>query len=131
MQIIKSYFRLIVFISPVLSFAQTTYLPQGSKEYQLIDRLEIKQQQNTDLNFSTLKPYSRKSIVRQAEYLDSARIGYSSSLTREDDHSRTNLTPVDEYNLSSLLVNNAEWVTGSQENFISRKPILKDRKSVV
>ncbi len=125
MQIIKSFFRLIVFICPVLSFAQTTYLPQGSKEYQLINRLEIKQQQNSDLNFSTLKPYSRKAIVRQAEYLDSARMGYSASLTEDTDNALTNLTPVDEYNLKSLLMNNAEWVTGSQENFTSKKPVLK------
>ena len=76
MQIIKSIIRLALFICPVGAISQSTYLPQGSKEYQFIDRLEIKQQQNTNLNFSTLKPYSRKSIVEQAELMDSARMGF-------------------------------------------------------
>ena len=56
MQIIKSLFTLMVFISPCFLFAQTTYLQQGSKEYQFIDRLEIKAQENNDLNFSAIKP---------------------------------------------------------------------------
>ncbi len=76
MQIIKSLSILPVFICPFIINAQTTYLPEGSKEYQFIDRLEIKQGHNTDLNFSTLKPYSRRAIVQEAEYLDSARLGY-------------------------------------------------------
>jgi len=128
MQIFKSLFTLMVFISPAFLFGQTTYLQQGSKEYQFIDRLEIKQQKNNDLNFSAIKPYSRKAIVRQVEHLDSARIGYADSAPGEDEHkvwSDLKLTPVDEYNLQSLLMNNSEWVNGSTENFMSKKPILK------
>src|SRR5687767_12575821 len=109
MQSFKTFLRLFVFLFPVFSLGQTTYLTQGSKEYQFVDRLEIKQQKNTDLNFSTLKPYSRKAIVRQAEYLDSARMGYTDSITGEDKYKAwtdLNLTPVDEYNLQRLLMNN-------------------------
>ncbi len=127
MQSIKRFLTLTFFIIPVFCLAQTTYLPQGSKEYQFIDRLEIKQQQNTDLNFSTIKPYSRKAIVTQTQYLDSARMGYTDSITGEDKYKAwtdLNLTPVDEYNLNSLLMNNAEWVNGPREDFQSKKPIL-------
>ena len=67
MQIIKSVITLCVFFYPLFIFGQTTYLPEGSKEYHFIDRLEIKQGKNTDLNFSTLKHYSRRSIVEEAE----------------------------------------------------------------
>lgn len=123
MQIIKSFLQLTLFVFPALSFAQSTYLMQGSKEYQFLDRLEIKQGVNTDLNFSTLKPYSRKAIVREAEYLDSARMNGRDSLTGKPIN--LNLTAVDEYNLHSLLMNNSEWVTGSKEDFQSTKPILK------
>src|ERR1700712_163875 len=122
----KCLFIIIVFILPLFSSAQTTYLPQGSKEYQFLDRLEIKQQKNTDLYFSTIKPFSRKAIVRQAEYLDSARMGYADSVTGIDKYSMwtdLNLTPVDEYNLQSLLMNNTEWVSGSRTEFTSAKPI--------
>jgi len=81
MQIIKSLFTLLVFIYPLLLKAQTTYLPEGSKEYNFIDRLEIKQGGNNNLNYSTLKPFSRRAIVQEAEFLDSSRLGYSNSLT--------------------------------------------------
>jgi len=125
MQIFRSLFILMVFINSFFLSAQTTYLQQGSKEYQFIDRIEIKAQQNNDLNFSAIKPYSRKAIVRQVEYLDSAHMGYTNSLTDIDKHPGLNLTPVDEYNLHSLLMNNSEWVNGSTESFMSKQPILK------
>jgi len=129
MQIIKSLSTLLVFICPLIIDAQTTYVPEGTKEYQFIDRFEIKQGQNTDLNFSSLKPYSRRAIVREAEYLDSARLGYSNSLTGQGGQEKwasLNLTTIDEYNLHSLLMNNSEWVTGSRESFLSKKPIWKN-----
>ncbi len=125
MQIKKSVISLAVFFYPVFIFAQTTYLPEGSKEYQLIDRVEIKQGQNTDLNFSTMKPYSRRSVVEEAEYIDSAN-HEPASLTgnSEGEKNKSNLTRIDQYNLHSLLMDNSEWVTGSKENFLSKKPIF-------
>src|SRR5882762_3627621 len=128
MQIIKSLCILHVFICPVIINAQTTYLPEGSKEYKFIDRLEIKQGQTTNFNFSTLKPYSRRAIVQEAEYLDSAHNGYFNSLTGQDLQKRAglNLSKIDEYNLHSILMNNSEWVTGSKESFLSKKPVLKN-----
>lgn len=128
MQILKCLSVLLVFICPFISPAQTTYLPEGSKEYQFIDRLEIKQGNFTDLNYSTIKPFSRKAIVSEAEYFDSARLGYSTSLTGEDTRKQwvgLNLTKIDEYNLHSILMNNSEWVTEPRESFLSRQPILK------
>ncbi|MDP4283352.1 MAG: hypothetical protein Q8891_02940 [Bacteroidota bacterium] len=117
MQIIKSLFTLLVFFCPIFLFAQTTYIPEGSKAYQAIDRIEIKQGQNNIINFSTLKPYSRRSVVQEAEYIDSVD---------KQPGSKTNLTSTDEYNLHSILMDNSEWVTGSKESFLSKKPILKN-----
>ena len=111
MQIIKSFIKLIVFICPVTAFSQSTYLMQGTKEYHFIDRLEIKQQKNTDLNFSSLKPFNRKAIVEQAQLIDSARTA--------------RLTKVDDYNLQSLYMNNCEWVTRPADYFKSKRPVLK------
>jgi hypothetical protein len=114
MQIKKSAIALLIFICPAFVFAQTTYIQEGSKSYDFIDRLEIKQQTNPELNFSSLKPYSRKSIVPAIERIDSmGRINGS------------NLTPIDEYNLNSFLMNNSEWVSGSKESFLSKKPFWK------
>ncbi len=111
MQIIKSLIKLFVFICPVTAFSQSTYLMQGTKEYHFIDRLEIKQQKNTDLNFSSLKPYNRKAIVEQAQLIDSARTA--------------RFTKVDEYNLQSLFMNNSEWVSRPADYFKSKRPVLK------
>jgi hypothetical protein len=126
MQIIKRFFILLILISPFYARTQSVYLNQGAKEYHFVDRLEIKQQTNTDLNFSTLRPYNRKAIVRQAEFLDSARMGYADSLTGIDKYKEwtdLGLTPIDEYNLRSLLMNNSEWVSGVRTDFVSKKPV--------
>ena len=126
MQFIKSFVNLIVFVCPFMAIAQSTYLPTGDKGYHFVDRLEIKQQKNTDLNFSTLKPFNRKYIVQQAEFLDSARLGYSDSVgnDRFKDWTDLELTSIDEYNLKSFLMNNSEFVMGSKEDFLSKKSIL-------
>lgn len=127
MQIIKTFIKTLAFVLPLTAGAQSTYLTQGSKEYQFIDRLEIKQQRNTDLNFSSLKPYNRKYIVQEAEFLDSARMGYRDSAGNDQLKEWTNLdlSKVDEYNMRSLLMNNSEWVTVPHDDFKSRLPWFK------
>lgn len=127
MQIIKSFIKLFVFVCPAFATAQSTYLNRDSKDYHFIERIEIKQQTNTDLNFSALKPFSRKYIAQEVEFLDSARMGYADSAGTDKFKEWTDLglTPVDEYNLHSLLMNNSEWVTVPKTNFDSRKPLLR------
>ncbi len=128
MQIIKSFFKLVLLIFPFAAAGQSTYLQQGSKEYQFIDRLEIKQQTNTDLNFSTLKPYNRKYMVQEVEFLDSARMGYGDGQQVTDrfkEWTDLNLTPIDEYNMRSLLMNSPEWTTTPRDYFQSKKPFLR------
>ena len=128
MQIIKSFIKLIVFVCPLGAAAQSTYLNQGAKESHFIDRMEIKQQTNTDLNFSTLRPFNRKYIVKEVIFLDSARMGYrdSTGVDKFREWTDLGLTDVDEYNLQSLLMNNSEWVTTPKENFISKKRLLNN-----
>lgn len=127
MQIMKSLIKLLVFICPVSALAQSTYLNQGSNDAYFIDRMEIKQQKNTDLNFSTLRPFNRKFIVREATFLDSARMGYkdSTGVDKYKEWTDLDLSDVDEYNLQRLLMNNSEWVTTPKEDFISKKPLFK------
>lgn len=116
MQIIKSIFKFSFFLFPVFASAQSTYFLQGDKSYQLIDRLEIKQQTNPDFNFSVQKPYNRKNIIVQAENLNNDSNGVMKAAL---------LSKIDKYNLESLLMNNREWVTGSKESFASKRPVLK------
>jgi hypothetical protein len=127
MQFIKSLTKLLFFICPAFATAQSTFLTPGSKDIHFVDRMEIKQQKNTHLNFSSVRPFNRKYIVEQTEFIDSARLGYSDS-TGVDKYQEWNsqaLTDIDEYNLNSFLMNNSEWVTGPTNEFKSKKSFLK------
>ena len=124
MQVIKTAICLTLFFYPIIIYAQTTYLPEGSKEYHLMDRIEIKQGDLHEFNFSTLKPYSRRSMVQEAQYVDSiSNIDHSSLISDDDKNKKINLTAVDKYNLHSLFMGSSEWYTGSKESFLSKKPI--------
>ncbi len=127
MQFIKSLVKLLFFICPAFATAQSTFLMPGSKDIHFVDRMEIKQQRNTDLNFSSVRPFNRKYIVEQVEFIDSARLGYIDTATGRDKYAEwydQALTDIDEYNLNSFLMNNSEWVTGSKKEFLSKKPNL-------
>src|ERR1700733_4010477 len=93
-----------VFLLPLAGSAQSTFLPQGSKFEHFLDRMEILQQTDPDLNITTVKPISRKSAVRIAELADSMHKFYP-----YDDFYHLSL--VDRQSLASLLMNNSEWVT--------------------
>ncbi|HEV8081242.1 MAG TPA: hypothetical protein VGP43_11035, partial [Chitinophagaceae bacterium] len=123
----KCFIRLAVFLCPVFAFSQSTYIPLGSKAYDFIDRMEIKLKNNNNINFSSVKPYSRKAIVKEAELIDSLRSPVSNPLfggVTQYQENDLKLSRVDKYNLNSLLMNNAEWVTKSNEEFESRRPFL-------
>ncbi|HUR10774.1 MAG TPA: hypothetical protein VM012_05365 [Flavitalea sp.] len=109
MQFIIKRGWLLLFV-PFITTAQSTYLPQGSKHQLFIERLEIMLQKNPDLNLSTVKPVSRRIAVNAALYSDSAISEWSKS---------------DQYNLTSLLMNNREWVDDDRPEFISAKNLWK------
>lgn len=111
MQFKKSALRLALILLPLAGYSQTTYLPRGDKQEIILDRLEIKAQRDSVLNFSKTKPYSRESFVpRVRAYLN--------------DSLDANLTEVDRYYMKSLLKNNVEWVPEDERvDLESRKPI--------
>src|SRR5215472_13128166 len=116
-QFIKTILSYSIFLLFVFSgFAQSTYLPQGSKSDHFLDRLEILLQTDPDLNVFTPKPLSRKIAVQVAEKADSLSKFYPYDYVYK-------LSKTDEYNLHSLLMDNSEWVTGSKEDFKSKHPL--------
>lgn len=117
MQIIKSLFKLVIFICPVFAAAQSTFIQQGDKAYQLLERLEIKAKTNPNLNFSNLKYFSRKVMMQEAQAIDSAN-----KTKAADSKDASKLTAIDEYNLQSFYMNNTEWYNGNKDNFNSKKP---------
>ena len=102
-----------VMLLPGLAVAQSTYLPQGSAYDHFLDRMEILQQTNPTLNFSSDRPISRKIAVQMAEMADSLHKKYPFD---EFYH----LSPVDQATLRSVLLNNIEWTHMSRDSFASK-----------
>ena len=116
-------FLLLTFLSPVLVFSQTTYLPQGARENVFLERLEIKAGTDSILNFSKTKPFSRKQVVPVIEkaFLTGfiSPSGDSANATSKPLH---RLSKVDLYNAQMALLSNSEWTSFTQS---SKKTFLK------
>ena len=112
MQFKKTLVRLLLILFPLAGTAQTTYLPLGDKANILIDRLEIKQKNDSAFNFSKTRPFSRQSIVSTINQWNNTG------------NNSLKLSKVDQHNLNSLLMNNIEFLA-DKSKFKSKKPIGK------
>jgi hypothetical protein len=101
---------ILILAGPSFAFSQSVYFQQGSKENILLERLEIKAQKDTVLNFSFVKPFNRKWWVNRLEAIKA-------------DSMPVSLTPVDKYNIDRSLLNNLEWVTRDKETMKSKKDL--------
>jgi hypothetical protein len=108
MQVKKIGFILLISLWTAAAHSQTTYLPIGSKEASLLERLEIKTGGDSVLRFSKTKPYSRKAIIPRIEGMDSLLA-----------------SAADKYNYFSLMAANGEWISGSHDRYSSKKPVWK------
>ena len=114
MQFKQTLVRLLSIFLSITGAAQTTYLPQGDKAAILAERWEIKAGTDSAFNFSKTKPFSRKHLVNAVNgYVNRNGIG--------------TLSKVDAYNLSSLYMNNLEYLTAEEQvKYRSKKPIFKN-----
>jgi hypothetical protein len=131
-------FILAMILSPFISFGQTTYLPQDARENILLERMEIKAQSDSILNFSKLKPFSRKKYIAVIEkHVKNIYSGGTFTfqninppagrleITHQNDAEITaRLTKIDRFNAVVALMNNIEWVD-STYSFASKKVFLK------
>ena len=114
----KLYLGLILtLIASAHAFAQTTYLPLGTDEYHLLDRLEaLSGKLNSDFS-STLKPVSRKEAM-----------SFLHQLSKAYTFGQSSLSDIDNYNISRALSISGEWITtadGDDGAIDSKKPVLK------
>ena len=109
MQFKQTLVRLFFLLFPFVSFSQTTYLQQGAKENILIERLEIKAQTDSILNFSKTKPFSRRQFILEIGRMDSI----------------VSLSKVDQYNLRTAMMSNIEWPVGDRTGYASKKTLGK------
>src|SRR5262250_2532455 len=107
---------LSLFLLPLISFSQTTYIPLGSEEYILLDRMEIKLGKDSVLNFSKTKPFSREAIIPTVEKnYKASSISYSEGVVPFDSLKLTasRFSRVDIYNMGRAIINSLEWKTDS------------------
>ena len=120
---------LSLLLFPLLSFSQTTYIPLGSEEYILLDRMEIRTQKDSALNFSKTKPFSRRSVIPTIEnYYDAAslvsdvgEIPVSDSAKQALFEKASRFSRVDIYNMRRAMINSLEWKSDSS-SYRSKKP---------
>ena len=114
MQFKQTLLRLFLFLCPVATFSQSTYLSQGAKENILAERFEILGQSDSILNFSKIRPLNRKHLV---EGVNAFR----------KNHPDYKLSKTDEYNLQSVYMNNLEYLPEDlRKNYKSKKPIARN-----
>lgn len=115
MQFIKKLpFTVLCVVLSATAFTQSDRISLGDKQYQLLDRLDIKLQNDSVLSFSTIKPYNRKVYTERIALLDS--LDQAGELPVE-------LSAVDRHNIQSLLMNNSDWTKDRGESFRVRKPV--------
>lgn len=107
----KQLLQLLIFIFPVQLFAQSTYFNYSDKDNRIIDRLEIKFQHNTNINFNGIKPLNRKYAVEEIIQLN-------------DSIENKHITSTDKYNVEGLLINNSEFINGVPAFIKSKKPLF-------
>ncbi|MDP4261141.1 MAG: hypothetical protein Q8941_01305 [Bacteroidota bacterium] len=134
MQYKKTILRLLLILCPASGIAQTTYLPQGDKQDILLERLEIKSKTDTILNFSKIRPFSRRSIfVKEINLYELASHPGTNDPGLANDMGLAKqlaMSRVDMYNLKSSVLNNQEWIGNAPgevrpTEFSSKKPIWK------
>lgn len=114
---LEGLFKLSLLIAsffPFMALSQTTYLPQGDKQNILLERLEIKAQSDSVLNFSKTKPFSREKYVVN---------GLKNYVEKNGEEG---LSKTDVYNLHRAYLNNLEYLTPAERaSYSSKKPVLK------
>lgn len=110
---------LIVFslvISSIVSIAQADPIPLNTKQYLLINRLDIKLRDDSVLGFSTIKPFNRRIITQRLDYIDSLDKSGSKLLQ---------LSAIDRHNLRSSFLSNVDWTDKHNRLFQTNEPFFE------
>ena len=92
--------------------AQTDNIELSDKQNILLNRLDIKFRGDSALQWTTMKPYSRKRMTEAVENIYTDNINDPA------------LSRVDKYNIESLLMNNRDWTQNYQNQFDAKHPIF-------
>lgn len=112
----KSLLAAALFCCTNAVFAQSDPIPLNTKQYQLLNRLDIQLGNDSVLGFTTTKPYSRRQITERLDYIDSLDKSGSPKLR---------LSAVDRANLRSAFLSNVEWTDRNAQLFRTNEPLFE------
>lgn len=108
---------LLILTSAVSVFAQSDNIVPGSKDYQTLDRMDILLQNDSILNFNTVKPLNRLEITKQMEHIDSLdKIGKLP----------IQLSSIERNTITRFLMNNTIWSDHTIDTLKSSRSFLKN-----
>ncbi len=111
--------------------AQTTYLPLGSEDYPLLDRMEVRSGHLSSEFFTTIKPVSRKgyvSFLEELRVIDSfEQAGQDAVADPRERYRGAAFTPIDRYNVNHAISVSGEWAGGGTADgaIPSERPVLR------
>lgn len=106
---------ILLLSSPFRAAAQADNLTLHSKDYTLLDRLDILTRNDSTFGFSTVKPFDRKNWTARVEYIDS--LDKANALPFK-------LSRVDRVNIRNFLMDNSEWTRNYADSFRVKKPVF-------
>lgn len=106
----------LLMATPLAGIAQSDNLALNSKDYILMDRLDVKLKHDSTLCFSTVKPFNRKTITERIFYIDS--LDKAGALPVQ-------LSAVDRYDIRCFLMENSDLAPERYlDSFQIKHPIL-------
>ena len=109
----KAYLVFLFIFASLLSRAQTTYLPMGSDDYLLLDRLETRTGRLSDSLCLSAKVESRKTSVR---YLENLMHNLNDSLDS------AHYSRIDLYGIRQMISESGEWTADENGALPSKHP---------
>ncbi len=103
-------------LSTLFAQAQSDNIQLGSRQYDILDRLELKLRTDSVLNFSAIKPYNRATITQRLEYIQQL-----------SNDGKIALSKVDKYNLQLLLLDNFDQTTHLKDTTLTLKTFFSKK----
>lgn len=118
MNAIRCWFTLSLLVCVCTAgFAQSDNLQLGMKDYDLLNRLDIRLRNDSTIGFSTFKPFNRETFTERVEYIDS--LDKAGALP-------FSLSRVDRVNIRNFLMDNSDWTVHHRDSFLVKHPVFNN-----
>ena len=104
-----------------ISFSQTTFLPIGSEDNHVLDRLETLSGRLCDTLCTGDKPESRRNAIIFLEFINSK---HNSGENKAEETQGPKLSNIDQYNVDQMISESGEWTHNELGAIRSKHPII-------